>query len=208
MRSFVRTAVALSYAGIGFLTAHGAAPVISKIHYQPVGTNVLEEWFELLNPGPSPLDLSGWKVTHGVAFNFPPGISIPAQGHLVVAALLPTFQSLHPEVSTLVGGWSGTLSDDGEPLELSDAAGTNVVRVTYANEGDWAIRRLGAPDSYGKFGSEWFALHAGGGSSLELVNESMPGQYGQNWAASAQRGGTPGRYSSHRLYRVVTPAHP
>lgn len=198
MQSFVRTAVALSCAGIGFLTAHGAAPVISEIHYQPVGTNVLEEWFELLNPGPSPLDLSGWKVTHGVAFNFPPGISIPAQGHLVVAAHLPTFQSLHPEVSTLVGGWSGTLSNDGETLELSDAAGTNVVRVTYANEGDWAIRRLGAPDSYGKFGWEWFALHAGGGSSLELVNESMPGQYGQNWAASAQPGGTPGRHNSHR----------
>ncbi len=198
MRSFVRSAIAVSSAWMGFITAHSAAPVITEIHYQPVGTNVLEEWFELLNPGPAPLDLSGWKVTRGLTFSFPPGISIPAQGHLVVASHSPTFQTLHPDVLNFVGGWSGTLSDDGETLELTDATGTNIVRVNYSNEGDWGTRRLGAPDQYGKSGWEWFSLHAGGGSSLELVNESLPGQHGQNWTASNQPGGTPGRFNSTR----------
>ena len=211
MRSIVRSSVALCCAGIVFTAVHGAAPIISEIHYQPVGTNVLEEWFELLNPGPSPLDLSGWKTSRGVTFSFPPGQSIPPQGHLVVAAHSPTFQALHPGVLNFVGGWSGALSDDGETLELSDATGTNSVRVTYANEGDWASRRLGAPDKYGKVGWEWFSLHAGGGSSLELVNESMPAQHGQNWAASTQPGGTPGQPNSSRTHDapplILEPRH-
>lgn len=176
----------------------GAVPLINEIHYHPAGTNVLEEWIELHNPSASALPLDGWQFDRGITFKFPAGASIPSNGFLVVAAHPATFAVRHPLVSNVLGGWTGTLSDGGETLRLTDPTGTNHVSLDYATEGDWATRRLAAPDRYGKVGWEWFALHDGGGHSLELVNPSLPAVHGQNWLASAAPGGTPGHPNSTR----------
>lgn len=173
-----------------------ASPVLNEIHYHPAGTNVLEEWIELHNPSAAPLALDGWRIDRGVSFQFPAGASIPPNGFLVVAADLPTFTSRHASVSNVIGGWTGTLSDGGETLRLTDPTGTDQVTVDYATEGDWATRRLAAPDRYGKVGWEWFALHDGGGHTLELVNVSLPAAHGQNWSSSSAPGGTPGQPNS------------
>ena len=170
-----------------------AAPlVISELMYHPPGTNLLEEWFELHNPDPAPVDLSGWQVTKGVHFTVPTHTVIAANGYLVVAADAATFAARHPAVANFVGGWTGSLSDSGDTVEVQDLTGTVRAQVTYATEGDWAVRRLAAPDRYGKVGWEWFAAHKGGGSSAELVNEALPLSAGQNWVSSTVLGGTPG----------------
>jgi len=54
-------------------------------------------------------------------------------------------------------------------------------------------RRLTA---YGWYGWSWSSLADGLGRSLEVVNEALPNQYGQNWAPSAQLYGTPGAPNS------------
>lgn len=176
----------------------GALPLINEIHYHPAGTNVLEEWIELHNPSPESLPLGGWRIDRGVSFAFPAGAAIPPNGFLIVAAHPPTFAARHPQVSNVLGGWTGTLSDGGETLQLVDATGTNQVAVGYATEGDWATRRLAAPDRYGKVGWEWFALHDGGGHTLELINPSLPAAHGQNWSSSIAPDGTPGQPNSVR----------
>ena len=48
----------------------------------------------------------------------------------------------------------------------------------------------------GASGWSWFTAADGLGSSLELVNPAMPNEHGQNWAASANPGGSPGRANS------------
>lgn len=170
-----------------------AAPRITEIQYHPPGTNVLAEWFELHNPGSAPLDLSHWRVTRGVSFEFPTNAILAPNAHLVIAADPTTFLALHPTITNVLGGWTGTLSDSGETLELQSPSGNESVAVDYATEGDWAARRLAAPDRYGKVGWEWFALHDGAGHTLELVNAALPATHGQNWASSIQPGGTPGQ---------------
>ena len=90
------------------------------------------------------------------------------------------------------------MSNSGEALVLQEAGGREADRVTYADEGDWALRVRG-PDDRGFHGWRWEALHDGEGRSLELINTRLPNDAGQNWAASDVENGTPGQPNSVRL---------
>ena len=96
------------------------------------------------------------------------------------AVILPIAQGLHRNgvhVTSVIGGWNGTLSNNGEEIELDDATGERIDRVSYADEGDWALRRPGPLDN-GATGWDWVAEHDGGGRSLELVNRQLSNQRG------------------------------
>ncbi|MBL9139503.1 MAG: lamin tail domain-containing protein, partial [Verrucomicrobiales bacterium] len=60
----------------------------------------------------------------------------------------------------------------------------------------WAERRIGELDSLKRQGWEWFASHAGLGSSAELTQPGLVHDSGLNWASSLETGGTPGRANS------------
>ena len=169
---------------------------LTEIMYHSGGATLMDQWFELYNPSANRVDLSGWRVTQGVEFEFPSNTVIEARGFLVMAAHGPTFRSLHPTVTPVISGWIGYLSRDGEEIRIEDRAGNTIDSVAYAPEGDWAARRLGAPDVYRKQGWEWFAEHDGRGKSLELIQGGLPNHYGQNWGSSLIAGGTPGRPNS------------
>ena len=115
--------------------------VVNEVLFHPNSTNLLEQWFELYNTGPTNVNLSGWQITRGVAFTFPTNTVLATGGYLVVAADGPTFASRHPGVANYVAGWSGTL---GHSLELSDKTGQVINSVEFYDEGDWAARVLGA----------------------------------------------------------------
>lgn len=184
------------------LTTPGVAQVrINEIMYHASPgrpEDVRQEWLELLNHGTNAVDLSGWQLTRGVRFNFT-NATIPPNGFLVVAADAGVFLEQHPGVSNVVGNWVGQLSNSGETIELTDALGREVDSVTYFSEGDWALRRIGdafpGQPTWWR-GWQWWAPADGGGSSLELVNATMPGSCGQNWAPSSTTNGTPGAVNS------------
>ncbi|MBL9129010.1 MAG: lamin tail domain-containing protein, partial [Verrucomicrobiales bacterium] len=169
---------------------------LSEIFYAATNNSPLATWFELHNPSSNLVALAGWRVTRGVEFLFPNDARIEPGGYLVVAADPPTFRSLHPSVSAVVGGWTGFLSPGGEEIRIEDANFRVVDEVTYAAEGDWAVRRLGPPDGFRRQGWEWHAEHRGLGASLERIHAGLPNEYGQNWGSSTVPGGTPGRPNS------------
>ena len=177
----------------------GQTVVINEIMYHPPSTNLLEEWFEIYNPGTNAVDLSGWQVTKGVEFTFPTNTVIGVGGYLVVAADRATFTNHYPTVSNFVAGWIGDL---GHSLELSDNLGQVVNSIQFFNDGDWAPRILGlngvvgALDSFGGLGWEAFALHDGYGASLELINPNLPNIYAHNWGSNRATNSTPGRVNS------------
>ncbi|MEN9676268.1 MAG: Inner spore coat protein, partial [Verrucomicrobiota bacterium] len=194
----LRTTFALLLLCSGFLSIRTATAgiVISEIMYHPPGTNVLEEWLELHNTGSNSVNLGGWQLDRGVHFTFPkPTVMLP-DARLVVAADADTFRALHPGLGGFLAGWAGSLRDNGETVGLVDAAGQTVAEVAYAAEGDWATRRLSAPDRYGRAGWIWVAEHNGLGRSLELINPALPNGLPHNWTSSAVAGGTPGRPNS------------
>ncbi len=177
------------------VAADGDSIVISEIMYHPghaanTAENLKLEWIELFNRGAVTVNLAGWRFSDGVEFVFP-AVSIGAGRYLVVAADASAFKAKYPGAISVVGGWTGWLSNSGEKIELADQLGEVVDSVKYADEGDWAVRELGPVDA-GHRGWQWSDAHDGGGRSLELISAAMPNEYGQNWTASLLDGGTPG----------------
>jgi hypothetical protein len=188
-----------------------AAPVISEFHFHPQHAAlspepVTQEWVEIHNPDAVLVDVGGWQFTSGVDFTIPAGTSIPAGGHLVVAANVPSFMAAYPGFSgAMTGGWTGQLSNSGEKLTLKDAAGVEVDTVDYADEGDWAIRSRGALVSawLGHQGWDWFTNADALGRTKELVRPALKKNTGQNWADSTVSGGTPGAVNSVNTANVA-----
>jgi hypothetical protein len=162
--------------------------------YHPPSEDAREEYLELFNRGTNAFNLAGWRFTAGVDFTFPAVVLRPG-AYLAVAADLAVFTNKYPGITNVVGGWQGRLAHNGETLRLQNAFGQVESAVTYATEGDWAVRQRG-PDDHGHRGWVWVAEHDGGGKSLELINPLLGNEYGQNWAASRVAGGTPGRPNS------------
>jgi len=175
--------------------------VISEIMYQSFTDTGLsedygEEFVELHNRGDAPADLLGWKFTNGIDFEFP-DVTLGAGEYLVVAANPNVFNTNYPTVTNYIDGdgWEGHLSNSGEKIELEDTLGVVIDMVTYADEGDWAVREWMRDPVYG-FGYSWSNLHDGGGHTLEVINPAMTNNSGQNWSASIPAGGTPGAANS------------
>ncbi|MEN6425681.1 MAG: lamin tail domain-containing protein [Phycisphaerales bacterium] len=175
------------------------AVVISEIMYHPYHKSLTpedtaREWIEVFNGGAEPIALVGWKLAEAVDFTFP-DVVLEAGAYLVVAADVDVFRAQYPGVANVVGGWTGWLSNSGERLTLVDAAGAVIDSIEYTDEGEWAVRELG-PTDRGHRGWQWSDEIDGGGKSLELIDAAGPNEFGQNWAASLENEGTPGRANS------------
>jgi len=194
------------------LLAGRAQVVINELMYHPglgepgqagyVPEDTRQEFVELFNSGAAPVNLQGWRLAKGVSFVFPEVVIGPG-GYVVVAAdgdtnrFKAAYAARYPAVASalVLGGLTGTLANNRHTVELRDNQGQQVDQVTYASEGDWALRREG--DSYPGHptwwrGWRWSSGADAGGKSLELINPRLPNSYGQNWAASVKDGGTPG----------------
>ncbi|MGV3531973.1 MAG: CotH kinase family protein, partial [Chthoniobacteraceae bacterium] len=179
------------------LTGLGA-PVLTEIMFHPAGTPEpqAEEWLEIHNPDPDPVNLSGWKISRGVQFTLPAATVLPPDGYLVIAADVARFQAKHPgSTAAVIGGWTGRLSNSGETIRLENSTGNTVDEVTYADEGDWALRVRGALH-FGHRGWDWLSEADGSGRTLERRSTWLPGSSGQNWGSSGAMGGTPGAVNS------------
>src|SRR3954451_15770476 len=124
----------LLMAGLAPRFARGGV-MINEIMYHPASTNLLEEWFELYNNGPTNVNLSGWRISKGLDFTFPANTTIAAGGFLVLAADTAIFSSHYPGVANVLAASVGPLQ--GHTIELDDSASNNVSSVSYFSEGDW-----------------------------------------------------------------------
>ena len=170
-----------------------AKVAISEIFYHPPSLSAAHEFVEVFNGNPGVLDVSGWQFTAGVSYTLPAGTTVPGNGYLVVAANTAQFTATFGAVPVLRGPWIGELSNAGETIRLKTAAGQTVDEVTYADEGDWAIRYQA--NIAGQVGWEWYTRADAGGSSLELINPALTNNNGQNWFWSTAAP-TPGNTNS------------
>lgn len=146
--------------------------VISEIFYNPPPVlGDAYEFIELYNAEPTPVDLSGYRFTEGVAFTFPQGATLAAGSYLVVAA----DASKYAGPNRVVYQWtSGKLDNGGETITLVDAAGRIADTVDYDDAGAWPVSADGA------------------GPSLELRNPALDNALPESWTASVANGGSPG----------------
>jgi len=150
-----------------------APVVINEIMYDPISQDSRDEYIELYNWTPQDVDLSGWSISDGVSYAFPPGTVLKASNYLVVTKDTARLCATHPGVSSdqVYGTFSGTLGNGGEHIALCRPgafAGYSVVvdEVTYGTGGRWG---------------QW---SKGGGSSLELIHPLTDHQSPDSWADS------------------------
>ena len=91
-----------------------------------------DDWFELFNAGPTPVDLSGYTLTDTLTnktlFTIPTGYSVPAGGYLLVWADQDTSQNT-TNSPDLHAGFK--LSQAGEAIGLFAPDGTTIDTVTF-----------------------------------------------------------------------------
>ena len=144
--------------------------VINEIHYDAPDNTIGEEFIELHNPGPSAVDLSGWRISGAVDCVVADGTSIAPDGFLVIAENPKVLRSqfhLHDDVPVL-GPYAGRLSndEDGETVRLRDVDDKVVDRVDY---------RVGFP---------WPVGALGDGPSIELIHHALDNELGSSWRAA------------------------
>ncbi|MEO6035271.1 MAG: lamin tail domain-containing protein, partial [Verrucomicrobiota bacterium] len=197
---------------LSFVTiARAQNVVINEIMFHPASHDPREEYVELYNAGATNVDLSGWRFTKGIKFSIPSNTVLTASNYLVIAGNAQSFTNKYPAVANFVGdfvvvrmtnvvgftytNYENSLSNTRDTLKLENAAGNTVDSLTYADEGDWAVRQRGTVDR-GYQGWTWLSTADGLGKSLELKNSTLPNDSGQNWASSITFNGTPGRANS------------
>jgi len=152
--------------------------IINEIHYNPSGSQGLDdnfEFLELYNSGDTLVELSGFSITNGIEFTFPDASFISPDEYIVLTINSNTYSGNAYQVFQ----WkSKKLSNSGEELTLSDVEN---YQVDYVNYDD---------------GVAWPPLPDGTGPSLELLDPYLNNSLPENWLASEISGGTPGAANS------------
>ena len=149
--------------------------VLSEIHYHPRGRADFKnlEFIELYNTQPWQENLTGFRLTGEVSYDFPAGTTIAAGARLVIAAVPADLMSVY-SISGVLGPWTGPLSNSGGQVRLRDHSNGVVFEVDYDG------------------GHPWQPAADGAGHSLVLARPS----YGMNdpkaWDISFNLDGTPG----------------
>jgi hypothetical protein len=148
-----------------FLAQNATARIVINevMYHAPNDLNDLE-YIELLNSGPEPVDISGWALSKGVKLKFPAGTRIAPKGFIVVARnadRLREFYGIQP-----LAVFAQKLKNNGERIELVDAAGTVIDAVHYHDRAPWPT----GPDG-----------HSG---SLERIDPESSGENPANWISS------------------------
>jgi hypothetical protein len=164
--------------------------VINEVHYAPAVAAGLDakqyEFIELLNKGNTPLQLDGVTFSRGINFTFPAGKNIQPGEYLVLASNPAAFQSRYGFAPH--GGFTGSLANEGEPVELLDAVGTSFERVDF---------KILAP---------WPVLAVGNDKSLSLFSPADDNGLGASWRWSTQVNGTPGQPNGFVDPGIQTPS--
>lgn len=147
--------------------------VFNEIMFHPAANESQMEWVELHNQNAVDVDLSGWRITGGIDFQFPNGTIIRGGGRVVVA-VSPGALMATTGLTNVLGPFTGRLSNSGEELRLRDLTGRVMDSVSYGVDGDWPV----AAD--------------GSGLSLAKRDANLASDPAGNWIQSLQVGGTPG----------------
>jgi len=171
-----------------------AEVVINEVHYDPQDETEPLEFIEIYNNGSKEVDLSGWQLTDAVSFTFPANTLLPV-GEFLVIGEDPGELNSEYGVSAL-GPWVGSLSNQGEEIDLRDSLGVLQDQVDYGVGFPWPTASRGAggsmslisPDLDNDLGGSWRTsgtnLSSGGGTYLSEADKNWRYRKGTSEASS------------------------
>ena len=137
------------------------------------------EFVELINTGPSPLDISGAHFVAGITFTFPAPTVLNSGDHILVVANQAAFELRHGAGLNVAGEYIGKLDNDGEQLQILDAVGENILEFTYNDA--W----------YDPTDDNGYSLVMLDPANTPVTDFDRP----ENWGISLEVGGDPGSAS-------------
>ncbi|MCF6286744.1 MAG: lamin tail domain-containing protein, partial [Candidatus Hydrogenedentes bacterium] len=159
-----------------------ASIVITEIMYDPGTNNAREEYVEIYNNSPSPVNLFDeaglpWRFSSGIDYTLPINTVIPAFGYIVIAKDLDAFGNAYSVVAgtTGLGPYGGQLSD-GEALEIAMPGDVDTLGTQYYIRQDRVRYDSKAP---------WPEGADGGGDALNRLDATAYGNDATNWEAAA-----------------------
>ncbi len=155
---------------------------ITEMLYDAPGRRGEEEaeYIELLNTSGRRIDISGWRLTGGVEFEFPRGSIVENGEVIVVVRSRVDFESTFPDVAgraQIFGDYDGRLDNDGEEVRLIDAGPGHPA----------TIDRLRWSD-----GHPWPEVLDGFSIELTGIGPARDNDRAEHWISSAVPGGSPG----------------
>lgn len=139
--------------------------VINEIHFAPDLKTEQVEFIELFNAGTDSVDLSGWRIDDAVDFEFPTGSLLPSNRFAVVTQNAADFAWKYGFEANGVWQDGDRLANEGERIELVDAAGRLIDEVRYAMGFPWPT-----------VGDK--------GESMELIHPRFDNRVPGNWSSS------------------------
>lgn len=167
---------------LAFVHPARADVVINEIFYHAPNDLDDLQFIELHNTAEKAADIAGWKLAHAVRHTFTAGTTVEPKGYLVVCKNKDQFKKAYG--MDAAGQFEGSLSHNGETIELLNAQGKKVEEVKYRARAPWPA----AADGYS--------------ASLERICPTSKADTPDNWAASPlpsgspRPGGTPGKQNS------------
>ena len=111
--------------------------LVDSIHIAPVTNTQSADYIRLLNPNDFSVDLSGWRISGPVEFEFRPGTVIPCTEPCNVLYLSPDVNAFRKRSSApsgnqglfVLGNYTGSLTNLSYPVILEDASGTIISTI-------------------------------------------------------------------------------
>jgi hypothetical protein len=118
-----------------------------------------KEFIKLYNPGPDPIDLSGFSISGGIEFIFPAGSGLNPNEKVTIVHDSSLFSTMTGDIYEWT---SGQLSNQGEMILLTDSSGIVIDHVLFIPAAPWPLCQnpddyitLFSPDLDNHFGSSW-----------------------------------------------------
>ena len=154
--------------------------VINEINYNSNDNHDSGDWIELLNPGESEIDISGWVMKdddNDHTYILPNNTFIENGEYLIIAQNPSNFLDLYSNNIPLIGPFDFGLSGGGDEVRIFNSQGILMDSVKYDDSDPWPIE----PD--------------GEGLTLELINPNYDNSLASAWASS-QDYGSPGEQNN------------
>jgi len=150
---------------------------VSEFNYKSDPTRNSGEWIELFNYGPSPINISGWKikkVSNGQVYTIPNSTIVNDNSYMVFVNDTNIFRSQFPNVPNKRGHTYMVFNDDGDEIQITDNQDNVITRFIYSDTTTW-------PD-----------CAKGLGRTMQKIVPTANPNLGANWTCGCM-GGSPGK---------------
>jgi len=140
--------------------------VFTEINYKSISDYNTGDWIEILNNSDSTIDISHWILKDSDpknSFSIPANYQINAHDKLIIAKDTSKYFSIQNRDDRVIGPLDFGFSSSGENISLSNNFGLEIINISYTNSNPW-------PEDI-----------AGSGYTIELIDENLDMENGENW---------------------------